>query len=116
MAKKPRVGCRNFSSKIRVVEQFGLKYNLTIKFNLSSFLDDDVIGYEKFQTISLYQEQDRFRPVSRQQQDRFRNKLFCCLFVPAFWQAFLSGQYKCHAILSMQYKSQCTFLGGGLVG
>jgi len=76
-----------------------------------------------------------FRPVSRQQQDRLRNKLFshlsCRLFAtffptffaaffadffaaffgPAFWHAFLSTQYKRRAILSMQYNSLLPFLG-----
>jgi len=75
-----------------------------------------------------------FRLVSRQQQDRFRNKLlcrlsccffatffcrlillpfFCCLFCQLLSRlfgacllgAFLSRQYKCRTILSMQYKS-----------
>jgi len=61
-------------------------------------------------------EQDGFRSVSRQQQDRFRNKLFCRLFCHLFaallltflgllFSAFLSMQYKWRAILSMQYKS-----------
>jgi hypothetical protein len=66
-----------------------------------------------------------FRPVSRQQQDKFRNKLFsylscrifCCLFTnffgPTFWCAFLSTQYKRRAILSMQYKSLLPFFRGG---
>jgi len=66
-----------------------------------------------------------FRLVSRQQQDRFRNKLYSHLscrliadfFMPAFWTAFLSTQYKRCAILSMQYKSLVPFFrGGGGVG
>jgi len=93
-----------------------------------------------------------FRPVSRQQQDRFRNKLLCrfscCFFAtffaaflppfcrllcrlffvaffanfyadffgPAFWGAFLSRQYKCRTILSMQYKSLLHVFGGWGVG
>jgi len=42
-----------------------LSTTLTIKFNLSSFLDDDVIGYEKFQTISLYQEKQILKERKR---------------------------------------------------
>ncbi len=54
-----------------------------------------------------------FRQVSRQQQDRFRNKLFCHLFAdfsgPAFWHTFLSMQYKS---LFTDTLVCCTFLGG----
>jgi len=51
-----------------------------------------------------------FRPISRQQQDRFLAAFFGQLFMPAFWPAFLSTQYKRRAILSMQYKSPQTII------
>jgi hypothetical protein len=46
---------------------------------------------------------------------RLFNQLLCRLFGPAFWGAFLSGQFKCRTILSMQYKSllHVFFFGGG---
>ncbi len=93
--------------------------------------------------ISTFEDPNKtgFRPVSRQQQERFRNKLLCCLsccflppflppfflpffanffanfyanfFGPAFWGAFLSRQYKCRTILSIQYKSLFNVFGVG---
>jgi len=67
-----------------------------------------------------YTNKNGFRPVSRQQQDRFKNKLFCRLFAiffaiffgPAFWHTFLITQYKSRSILSMQYKSLLHVFGG----
>ncbi len=55
-----------------------------------------------------------FRPVSRQQKDRFRNKLFCCLacrFLPPLVSSFLPtflGYFE-NAVQTVC----CTFLGGG---
>jgi len=58
-----------------------------------------------------------FRPVSRQQQDRFRNKLFphlsCHIFCCLFWACFFEQDKRRTICLSMQYKSLLPFFRGG---
>jgi len=54
----------------------------------------------------IHNQQDRFRPVSRQQQDRFRNKLFshlsCHIFCCLFWACFLARFFE-YAVQKMRY-------------